>query len=68
MKRWIITIGILAHVTGCGVRGDPVAPKTPPNLGRGQPTYRGATEDLKFQSVPPVYAPQIKEDKDEEKK
>jgi hypothetical protein len=54
---------------GCGVRGDPVPPKIPAELGRGQPTYKGATEDLAFPNVPPVYAPtpeEIKKKKDSE--
>ena len=25
---------------GCGVKGRPIAPKTPPPLGRGEPTYK----------------------------
>ena len=61
----------LLIVTGCGVRGDPVAPREPALLGRGGPTYKGATEELKFPTVPPVYAPQTegkKESNEDEKK
>lgn len=48
-------------MVGCGVRGDPVPPSTPPPLGRGAPNYKQATEGL---SIPPV--PDSTED--EEKK
>lgn len=68
----IITIALFANIA-CGVRGDPVPPKIPTELGRGQPTYKGATEDLAFPTVPPVYAPstkdiQKKKDSENEKK
>lgn len=33
-------------ISGCGVKGDPLPPLTPTELGRGQPTYKSATEDL----------------------
>lgn len=60
---------ILIAVTGCGVKGDPIPPKDSAHLGRGEPTYHGATEDLKFLSVPPVYAPKTQDkESDEEKK
>lgn len=66
----VITIALLGNIS-CGVRGDPVPPKIPVELGRGQPTYRGATEDLAFPTVPPVYAPSVndaKKKKENEKK
>ena len=46
---------ILLMVSGCGVKGDPVAPATPAELGRGQPTYKKATEEFAFPDVPPIY-------------
>jgi hypothetical protein len=53
-------------VSSCGVKGDPIPPKTPKDLGRGQPTYKGATQELAPAQIPPVYAPSI--EKEEEKK
>jgi len=38
----------LFFIAGCGVKGDPVPPDKPPELGRGQPTYRKATEKIKL--------------------
>lgn len=67
LKRILIVIMIatLGHI-GCGVRGDPIPPKVPAELGRGQPTYKGATEDLAFPSVPPVIAPSVNDQKKKE--
>jgi hypothetical protein len=70
MKLSLVIIIALFGNIACGVRGDPVPPKIPVELGRGQPTYRGATEDLAFPTVPPVYAPSAndaKKKKDEKK-
>ncbi len=67
----VLVISALGHV-GCGVRGDPVPPKIPSELGRGQPTYKGATENLAFPTVPPVMVPSTTDDskkkKEDEKK
>lgn len=35
-------------VIGCGVKGDPQPPLTPPLLGRGEPSFSKATESLKI--------------------
>lgn len=31
---------------GCGIRGDPVPPDRPPEIGRGRPTFKRATEGI----------------------
>lgn len=72
-KKLFITFAIaITGQVGCGVRGDPVPPKIPSELGRGQPTYKGATEELAFPTVPPVVIPNTIEDakkkKDENEK
>lgn len=43
-------IGALCFVfaLGCGVRGDPLPPEKPTELGRGRPTYKRATEKIKI--------------------
>lgn len=51
---------------GCGVRGRPQPPLTPPEIGRGQPTFRRATEPFRFQNVPPIPADSSDEDGDED--
>lgn len=53
--RWLkkirrIELGlILLALVNCGVKGDPVPPEKPPELGRGHPTYKRATEDIKIE-------------------
>lgn len=39
-------------LSGCGVRGRPQPPLVPAELGRGQPTFRRATEEFAFPAVP----------------
>lgn len=42
---------------GCGVRGDPVPPQRPVEIGRGKPSYKRATEKIRvedrFKEDPP---------------
>jgi hypothetical protein len=49
----LFNLAALFLACGCGVKGDPVPPGTPPELGRGKPSYRRATEPLAFPVVPP---------------
>lgn len=42
---------VLLCATGCGVKGDPLPPERPPELGRGRPTYRRATQDIKIEKT-----------------
>ncbi len=39
---------IFGSILACGVKGVPLAPLTPPVLGRGEPNYSKATENLKL--------------------
>ncbi|MCB0391147.1 MAG: hypothetical protein KDD58_07645 [Bdellovibrionales bacterium] len=39
---------------GCGVKGDPLPPEKPPLLGRGQPTYKKATEEIVLPAPPEI--------------
>jgi hypothetical protein len=41
-----------ASVSSCGVRGKPQPPLTPPELGRGQPSFKGASDNQGFSNVP----------------
>lgn len=36
---------------GCGVKGDPLPPEKPVEIGRGRPTYKRATEGIKIEKV-----------------
>lgn len=50
----VLIVGISFFLAGCGVKGDPVPPTKPPQLGRGQPTYRRATEKIKLKKITPA--------------
>lgn len=43
LNRFLFFVLLLA-VAGCGVKGRPLPPLTPPTLGRGEPTYSEATK------------------------
>ena len=44
----LISVYVLASFfLGCGVKGDPVAPGIPAEIGRGKPTYKRAMQKLK---------------------
>jgi hypothetical protein len=67
MKQLILTLGVALFAQGCGVRGDPVPPGTPAELGRGKPNYKRATEDLAFPvSTPPPPGQRDEEDEDDD--
>lgn len=54
IKR-VLLFSFIALSASCGVKGDPVPPGTPAELGRGQPTYKRATEEFAFPDVPPIH-------------
>ena len=39
---------VVLSTIGCGVKGDPMPPERPPELGRGRTTYKQVTEKLKI--------------------
>lgn len=63
-KTVLILLCTFLCVSACGVKGDPVPPQRPAELGRGRPTYRRATERVKVQ---PQNIPSEEEDEDKEK-
>lgn len=63
LKRALI-FSAFATLAACGVKGDPLPPEKPPELGRGRPTYKRATEKIKIESTRPEKQPN--EERDEE--
>lgn len=54
MKNLVLSLilGFLAAAfAACGVKGKPLPPLTPPVLGRGEPNYSRATEDVKIRKT-----------------
>lgn len=45
----VLLFGLTTVLVGCGVKGDPLPPEKPTPLGRGRPTYKRATEEIKLQ-------------------
>ena len=63
----LLVIGVFTNgILGCGVRGRPQPPLTPPELGHGQPTFSRATEEFAFPAVP-TPAPLIEKKKSGER-
>ena len=61
----IIAVAIVAGL-GCGVKGDPLPPEKPVELGRGRPTYKRATEGIKIEKKVPVKKEEEDEDDEHE--
>lgn len=57
--RYLVLWAWALWIVGCGVKGDPLPPEKPAELGRGRPTYRRAMKDVRV-------APVIDEEFDEE--
>ena len=57
--RALFLLVFVATLSACGVRGRPQPPLTPAELGRGQPTFKRATEEFAFPNVPNPDAPAV---------
>lgn len=44
----LICIVSLCFFSGCGVKGDPLPPERPPEIGRGKPTFQRATRNIQL--------------------
>lgn len=64
IAQYAVAIVLLLFIVSCGVKGDPLPPEKPVEIGRGRPTYRRATEPLKPKQLPPMY--EENEDDDQE--
>lgn len=67
--RKIVGFGFLVTAfSGCGVKGRPLPPEKPADLGRGKPTFTRTTEDFRFRNIPPVETEEDTQTSDEEEK
>ena len=65
----ILLLPLLAavlYVTGCGVKGDPLPPEKPVELGRGRPTYKRATEGMAIEKNKPARAKPADDDEEDD--
>ena len=60
------TISLLGWLTACGVKGDPLPPERPVELGRGRPTYKRATEGIPIEPVKSEEDTDQKKEKEDE--
>ncbi|MDX9731651.1 MAG: hypothetical protein RBT63_07765 [Bdellovibrionales bacterium] len=47
----VVVLGLVV-ISGCGVKGKPLPPLSPAEIGRGVPTYKGTAEQAKPKIVP----------------
>lgn len=47
MKFLILFVSILFFQLGCGVKGKPLPPETPREIGIGKPQFKGVDDELK---------------------
>jgi hypothetical protein len=63
----LIAVFAVLALFGCGVKGDPLPPEKPAEIGRGRPTYKRASEEIKMQKAQPSRkAPAKDEDEDDD--
>lgn len=68
LKRRTLDFAVLLvalSAAACGVKGDPLPPERPVDLGRGRPTFKRATEGLKVERARPSPADQDEDEKSE---
>lgn len=63
VKFSILIFLCAGFVSACGVKGDPLPPEKPVELGRGRPTYRRATEGMKIEHQRSIHDEEEDEDK-----
>jgi hypothetical protein len=60
----VVWIAGFAVLSACGVKGDPLPPEKPMEIGRGRPTYKKATEGIRIDKT--KQEPDRDADKDED--
>lgn len=60
----VLLAGIAFVLSACGVKGDPLPPEKPLEIGRGRPTYKKATEGIRIDKT--KNEPDRDADKDED--
>ncbi len=63
MNKILFFLGFFLML-GCGVKGDPMPPDKPPGIGRGEPAYKKATEDIVLPDLPPIILDSSQDDEE----
>lgn len=63
IKPLVFGLIVFLFISGCGVKGDPLPPLQPVEIGRGKPNFK---RELKNVRLPDDQAPQEKENPDDE--
>jgi hypothetical protein len=45
-------MGYIFPFIGCGVKGDPLPPESPPTIGRGKPNFKEASKEIRIPNNP----------------
>lgn len=65
LSQLLVSFIGMMFLASCGVKGDPLPPEKPVELGRGRPNYRRATQGLKVKRSNPDAS--VYEESDEKK-
>lgn len=65
IAQYVVTLFLFFFIVACGVKGDPLPPERPAEIGRGRPTYKRATEPLRQPTLPSVYEDRDNDSDDE---
>lgn len=68
LPKILACLMLITSTQGCGVKGRPLPPVKPAELGRGKPTFTRTTEDFRFRNIPPVETEADTLTEDEEEK
>lgn len=52
--RYLFLLALGFFVPSCGVKGKPLPPETPREIGIGKPQYLGVDEEMKLSTPPPA--------------
>ncbi len=66
LHKVLASLLLFTAAQGCGVKGRPLPPEKPAELGRGKPTFTRTTEDFRFRNIPPVETEAEASDDEEE--
>lgn len=64
LLKSLLFVAVCGALSACGVKGDPLPPERPLEIGRGRPTYKKATEGIRIDRA--KHQSDLDADKDED--